>query len=284
MNGIVRSAMQYGVHHHILDSLCFDVTQHPLHRGSLFDAIVADPPYGVRAGAKRSGRRDVHKLRDAPVLLANGNWSHEQADYLPPKRPYALHDLLADLFTFALHFLVPHGRLVFWMPTMSEVEDDEGDGEHEGDSDGHGHGRDKAVTKVLELQLPPTRGLRLVAHSLQDFGSWGRRLITMEKVDDVETATAAFQNLTLPAAPSMHQQAAAAVASTSSQPPDGDVDDIERSKGDHLDKHSGRVRATDDPKDFRNQYFASRSARGLSTRSTRAARRAQRAAHRETTQ
>lgn len=224
--GIVRSAEQYGVQHHLLDSLCFDVTQHPFRSGELFDAIVTDPPYGVRAGAKRIGRKDVDKLRREPVLLSDGMWSHERSDYLPPKRPYILDDLLADLFAFAARFLVKKGRLVFWMPTMIEEEDDIDT------STGH---------NAKELHLPPTRDLRLIAHSLQDFGSWGRRLITMEKIDPVDRCAMMLQDLTLPAPPVSHQN---------------------ESPAPHRrpNPESGRIRATDDPNDFRNKFFASRKA------------------------
>lgn len=38
--------------------------------------IVTDPPYGVRAGAKRQGRKDPNKIRK-PSTLPDGTTSHE---------------------------------------------------------------------------------------------------------------------------------------------------------------------------------------------------------------
>lgn len=55
---ISSSAAQYGVLPQIVDTPMFDLTQHPFRTGELFDAIVTDPPYGVRAGAKRLGRKE----------------------------------------------------------------------------------------------------------------------------------------------------------------------------------------------------------------------------------
>ncbi|THU79673.1 hypothetical protein K435DRAFT_973066 [Dendrothele bispora CBS 962.96] len=53
--GVFRAAAQYGVSSRIVDLLTFDITHNPWRCSGLFDAIVTDPPYGVRAGAKRLG-------------------------------------------------------------------------------------------------------------------------------------------------------------------------------------------------------------------------------------
>lgn len=217
--GITRSARQYGLESQFVDSLSYDVTQHPLRRGGLFDAIVADPPYGVRAGAKRLGRRQQDLLRSEPVMVADGVYSHEQADYLPPCKPYALDDLLTDLMAFAARMLVPRGRLVFWMPTMTDVARDPAEAAGE--------------AQQLELRLPPTRDFRLVAHSLQDFGNWGRRLVTLEKV---EASGDQEHDLRLPTAPRQHLQATATATMSNGAQSD-----------------TRRVLATDDPNEFRNQ-------------------------------
>lgn len=74
--GIFRAAEQYGVESRVLDLCTFDVTHNPWRRGGIFDAIVTDPPCmpanksasashtdictdGVRAGAKRLGRKEL---------------------------------------------------------------------------------------------------------------------------------------------------------------------------------------------------------------------------------
>lgn len=42
--GIVRAATQYGVSERIVDLCTFDITHHPWRCGSLFDAMITDPP------------------------------------------------------------------------------------------------------------------------------------------------------------------------------------------------------------------------------------------------
>lgn len=67
--GVIRAAAQYGISSRILDLCTFDITQNPWRLGELFDAIVTDPPYGVRAGAKRLGRkRDLSPARYAAYI------------------------------------------------------------------------------------------------------------------------------------------------------------------------------------------------------------------------
>lgn len=209
---VLNSAKQYGLEHHFLDFICADMSQHPWRASGLFDAIVADPPYGVRAGAKQIGRREADKQLTEPVVMKDGSYSHQQPGYFPPTKPYALHNLLLDLMNFSAKLLVSKGRLVFWMPTMIESE-----GNH-----------DNNPEIMQELQLESTPDFRLVAHSLQDFGLWGRRLITLEKVERLDSDKE-YGTAILPSAPSRHLQ------TTSSE----------------------RLRATDDPKEFRNQFFHS---------------------------
>ena len=75
-------------------------------------------------------------------------------------KPYPLRDLIADLLDSAAALLVPGGRLVFWVPTMT-AEGGEADGTDAGEQ---------------VLSLPTHPAFRLVAQSLQDFGRWGRRV------------------------------------------------------------------------------------------------------------
>lgn len=205
--GVALSARQYGLTGRILDTGVFDMTNAPWRLpfrngggGGLFDAIVTDrtypppsdpAPYGVRAGAKRLGRRNVEHQRDEPYLMADGTPSHVLPNYLPPTKPYHLSELLTDLLEYASALLKPGGRLVFWLPTMSEDE--------------------------VETTIPEHAHFALVAHSLQDFGKWGRRLITMQKRHDA--GPTAFR-----------------------APPDA---------------AKGRVRASDDPAEFRNRVRTS---------------------------
>jgi tRNA (guanine10-N2)-methyltransferase len=78
--GIYRSAEQYGLRDRFLDCINFDITNGPWRRGGFVDAIVTDPPYGVRAGAKRIGKsagRKRNVLRDEPFQFDDGTYAHQ---------------------------------------------------------------------------------------------------------------------------------------------------------------------------------------------------------------
>ncbi|KAJ2641362.1 hypothetical protein GGF44_002158, partial [Coemansia sp. RSA 1694] len=123
----------------------------------MFDAIVTDPPYGVRAGAKRLGRKNGTDPEISLKKMEDGVENFRRSDYLPPTIPYEMSDVIADLLAFAAEKLVVGGRLVYWLPTVAG-EYDPGD-------------------------LPVHPVLRVVANSEQPFGGWSRRLVTMEKFD-----------------------------------------------------------------------------------------------------
>lgn len=258
--GIVKSATQYGLRDHILDTVVFDMTQNPWRKDLLFpldddeskqgakpsvgvvDGIVADPPYGVRAGAKRLGKRDPDKQRKEAFWMPDGLgpgqgcWSHERSDYVPPTRPYHLEDLVNDLLDYAYSLLCDGGRLVFWLPSMIDEDDDQA---NDGDGDEGKPSYTKssaAIERSVSIDLPQHRRkagegrMRLIHYSLQDFGRWGRWLITMEKVS-----------------------------------PENDVDDqglreLEERMGE-LGKNKderGVYRADRDPLEFRNRYYLPR--------------------------
>jgi tRNA (guanine10-N2)-methyltransferase len=151
--GILRAATQYGVRQRILDLCTFDITRNPWRCGGLFDAIITDPPYGVRAGAKRLGRKR-ERATDSSIPSQHGV---ADQTYLPPTRPYELSALATDLVVLARYLLNPGGRLVFFLPTVIDE------------------------YKELDLDSMLCDGMEVVANSLQDFGAWGRRLITIRK-------------------------------------------------------------------------------------------------------
>ena len=73
--------------------------------------------------------------------------------YLPPSRPYELAHLTLDLIRFARYMLVPKGRLVFFLPTVTEEYD--------------------------AIDIPKVEGMRELKvgdGSVQEFGPWGRRV------------------------------------------------------------------------------------------------------------
>ncbi|KAI0030795.1 tRNA guanosine-2'-O-methyltransferase [Vararia minispora EC-137] len=155
--GIIRAAIQYGVQQRVLDLCTFDVTHNPLRCGGIFDAIVTDPPYGVRAGAKRLGRKK-RRIGSRP----------DDQPYIPPTKPYELSALARDLVLLARYLLKPQGRLVFFLPTVTEE------------------------YQEIDIQMMLCDGMEVAANSLQDFGAWGRRLVTIRRTTTFNYSSPTF--------------------------------------------------------------------------------------------
>ncbi|KAH6913799.1 RNA methylase [Coprinopsis sp. MPI-PUGE-AT-0042] len=156
--GVMRAAKQYNVDHRILDLATFDLTNNPWRTGGLFDAIITDPPYGVRAGAKRLGRKRELSDRQKELCKQHRESPHpDDTPYIPPTKPYELSDLVEDLVVFARYMLKPNGRLVFFLPTVNDEYEE------------------------VDIHTMLCEGMEVIANSLQDFGSWGRRLITIKR-------------------------------------------------------------------------------------------------------
>ncbi|KAG6831571.1 hypothetical protein H0H87_004790 [Tephrocybe sp. NHM501043] len=169
--GIIQAARQYGTESRILDLCTFDVTRNPWRCGTLFDAIVTDPPYGVRAGAKRLGRKKELSEEQMKTMLEFRNSSRaDDQPYIPPTKPYELSHLAVDLVLLARHLLKPGGRLVFFLPTVTDEYEE------------------------LDVQSMLCDGMEVIANSLQDFGSWGRRLVTVRKAIDIEYPRPSFEH------------------------------------------------------------------------------------------
>jgi tRNA (guanine10-N2)-methyltransferase len=52
---VYDNIQQYGMERRVVDNVVCDLAHHPWRKVALWDAIVCDPPYGVRAGAKKIG-------------------------------------------------------------------------------------------------------------------------------------------------------------------------------------------------------------------------------------
>ena len=74
--------------------------------------------------------------------------------YIPPTKPYELSELVIDLILLSRYLLKPHGLLVFFLPTVTDSYEE------------------------VDIKSSLCEGMVLVANSLQDFGSWGRRVRT----------------------------------------------------------------------------------------------------------
>lgn len=152
---------QYGVADRVVDGLVFDLRQHPWRHGvPLFDAILTDPPYGVRAGAKKIGTRASLLAAPQPSTL---HARPRQTFRYPSTVPYEMDELALDLHAFALAFLKPRGRLVYWYPV--EVRDD----------------RSRPNRDEVFPLLPALPGLCLVSMTLQRCRQFDRWLLVFEK-------------------------------------------------------------------------------------------------------
>ncbi|KAH7921404.1 tRNA guanosine-2'-O-methyltransferase [Leucogyrophana mollusca] len=173
--GIIRAATQYGVADKIVDLCTFDITHNPWRCGGLFDAIITDPPYGVRAGAKRLGRKKEREDRPHTVVPRP-----DDQPWVPPTKPYELSALVSDLVVLARYLLRPGGRLVFFLPTVTDEYEE------------------------VDIYSMLYEGMEVIANSLQDFGSWGRRLITIRKTSSTTYPPPNFDGLSADATEATH--------------------------------------------------------------------------------
>lgn len=148
---------QYGLLDRYLDGFISDLTHSPIRRGRWLDGIVGDPPYGVREGLKVLGTKDGSGKE---AVYINGEASHLQDKYIPPKKPYSFEAMLEDLLEFAAFMLVDGGRLSLWMPTANDQD--------------------------VVLGIPAHPCLDLISVCVQTFNKWSRRLLTYRRLPDSE--------------------------------------------------------------------------------------------------
>ncbi|XP_022826153.1 tRNA (guanine(10)-N2)-methyltransferase homolog [Spodoptera litura] len=142
---------QYGTESRYLDVVVSDFSLHNWRSDLKFDAIITDPPYGVREPTEKIGiERENYTLSE-----------EHMANHVPSKVEYGLHHIYSDLLNFAATHLEMGRRLVCWYPLVRE--------------------------EYQESQLPSHPCLKLVANSEQVLSKLAaRRLLTYEKIlDDV---------------------------------------------------------------------------------------------------
>ncbi|KAG8193817.1 hypothetical protein JTE90_029551 [Oedothorax gibbosus] len=139
---------QYGYESQYMDVLVADASL-PLWRSpSFFDAIITDPPYGIRESTEKIGSEKNCKIPD-----------HLAPNHIPSKVTYTLQDIIEDLLDFSSIHLKLHGRLVYWMPAFNEDFD--------------------------KKQLPTHPCLELISFCNQALTEHSSRyLITMEKIKE----------------------------------------------------------------------------------------------------
>lgn len=122
-------------------------------------------------------------------------------------------ELVSDLVTFARYMLRSGGRVVFFLPTVSDEYEE------------------------IDIDTMLCEGMEVVANSLQDFGSWGRRV----SFCDVAFFSAdSFQLITI------------RKATTKSFPPPTYADRKQSTEGAEAETEIVHVPAH---KDFREKYF-----------------------------
>ena len=73
-----------------------------------YDVILTDPPYGIRAGARKSGRKDP-RVTVVP--------EERRYDHCPHTQQYDVEEVMLDLLTTAAAALRVGGVLLYLIPT-----------------------------------------------------------------------------------------------------------------------------------------------------------------------
>jgi len=121
-------------------------------KAPLYDVIITDPPYGIRAGARKCGSRQSNPR---PVD------DDRRHDHIPQTRPYPVSDVMADLLDVAARSLILGGRLVYIIPSFSHFDPD--------------------------ADLPRHECLQIVHICYQALGAeLGRRMVAMQKVKEYD--------------------------------------------------------------------------------------------------
>lgn len=105
---IYDSFKQYGLG--LPELLCSDSSLPLFLRPESIDAIITDPPYGVRAGARKSGRAQ-HKQE-----ARKNKRKVPRLDDIPPSQVYDVEDVMYDLLDKSARILKVGSKLVFLMP------------------------------------------------------------------------------------------------------------------------------------------------------------------------
>ena len=183
--GVGANFARYNLTHLFTDCLTSDLVHTPfrhMNRGGIgarwLDALICDPPYGVREGLKVLGTRKAHcqpgpgaSVPHHPTLA--GVPSYKADGYIAPKKPYSFVRMLDDVLDFAAGTLVDGGRLVMWMPTVNdEIGGDGGGPGLDGIGGGGGGG---------QLGIPTHAALVVRCACVQAFNKWSRRLLVYER-------------------------------------------------------------------------------------------------------
>ncbi|XP_058788788.1 tRNA (guanine(10)-N2)-methyltransferase homolog [Phymastichus coffea] len=148
---IAANMKQYGVGSRFVDVIVSDFSREMWRPDIKLDAIITDPPYGIREAVERIGTAKTNPSIE----------EHQIETHIPSKVVYELWQLFIDLLNFSVKHLKLTGRLVFWFPVFRK--------------------------QYSEDQLPIHPCLKLVADSEQILSTYtSRRLLTYEKVKEAK--------------------------------------------------------------------------------------------------
>lgn len=147
---------QYKTATYLVDAMAIDFTHDCFRPSAKFDAVLCDPPYGVREGLRVLGSKDPERHAERTNIVIDGELAHLRRDYVPPKKPYDFNSLLNDLLSFGSRQLAPGKRLCFWMPTATE-------------------------DNFQPNDIPDHEDLEFVCACEQEFNKWSRRLIVYKR-------------------------------------------------------------------------------------------------------
>ncbi|XP_020905697.1 tRNA (guanine(10)-N2)-methyltransferase homolog [Exaiptasia diaphana] len=137
-----------GLEHLFVDVMVADASRQVLRPTPIFDAIITDPPYGVREGVR--SQISEKELTE--------NRSEAELGY-PSIHLGRLSDIILSLLHFSSQYLCLNGRLVFWLPVYKP--------------------------SYSDSKVPHHPCFRLVANSEQNlFTNISRHLLTMEKTHE----------------------------------------------------------------------------------------------------
>jgi tRNA (guanine10-N2)-methyltransferase len=156
---LLSNLQQYDLESKYVGVLIADAALSIWKQKPLFDAIVTDPPYGIREGAWKIGSKKGE---------TNSIPEHLKDDHIPSRKQYPLSEVLCDLLLFAAQRLVLHGRLVYWLPVY------------------------RADYKPEFVPSHPC--FTLIANSEQVLSKdTARRLLTMEKIAELTPESALYK-------------------------------------------------------------------------------------------
>ncbi|KAI1716544.1 putative RNA methylase family domain-containing protein [Ditylenchus destructor] len=126
---VLANFCQYNLENKYLGTLIADSSRHELWRIAensvgLFDAIVADPPYGVREKGRKLGNKTTTGQIEFDIRNDNKIYTAEGGLRYPEKAKYGA-SLYLDLLELSFKLLRSGGRSAFWFPVIrSEYSDD----------------------------------------------------------------------------------------------------------------------------------------------------------------